>query len=85
MEQISFFLDKFKNLLPPDYVVKTAIFDVLNQDMKLNVPVSAIKVSGKKIFISADGYVKGELFQNQKEILDLLLIKLKNYTIDRVG
>jgi len=85
MQQISLYLDKFKGLLPPDYIVRTAVVEVLNKDFKLNLPISEISVSGKKIYISADGYIKNEIFQNQQQILKLLSLKLSSYKIDRVS
>ncbi len=85
MQQISLYLDKFKGLLPPDYIVRMAVLEVLNNDLKLNLSISAINVNAKKIYISADGYVKNEIFQNQQTILKLLSSKLTNYKVDRVG
>jgi hypothetical protein len=85
MQQIALYLDKFKGLLPPDYIVRMAVCEVLNNDFKIEVTITDIKVAKTKIYISADGYVKSEIFQNHQEILKKLLSKLTTYKINRVG
>lgn len=85
MQQIALYLDKFNGLLPPDYIVRTAVCEILTNDLKLKVTITNVSVRGTRIYINGDGYLKNEIFQNQNHILKLLKERLRSYKVDRVG
>jgi hypothetical protein len=84
MQQISFFLNKFEGLLPPDYVVRNAVCEVLGE-YQIKVSMTEVSVRGSRVYVSADGYIKAEIFQNQKAILAGLLQRLSRYKVSSVG
>jgi hypothetical protein len=69
MEQISFFLAKFKNLGLGDAVAKAAFTEVVEKVLGVKLGPESVKLKDGTFFVSADSVVKSELFLKRSKIL----------------
>lgn len=79
MFNISGFLEKFKNITPPDKFVKDELVDVVKDVVGIDIEKENIGVRNGTIFISVDPIVKNEIFLKKREVLESLKEKLKVY------
>lgn len=72
MEQISKYLQKFKNLLKNEYAVREVIFEALYEVTGAKLDKSRISVRGKTAHIKASPATKNEVVVRKKALLDKL-------------
>ena len=69
MEQISFFLEKFKSLGLGDIAAKTALVESVEKILKVKIPVSSVTLRNGIFFVSAHPALKSELYLGREAIL----------------
>lgn len=79
MFNISSFLEKFKNITPPDKFVKDEFIGVVKDVIGIDIKKENIAVRGGKIFLSIDPIVKNEIFLRKRDMLETLKERLKVY------
>lgn len=79
MFNISNFLEKFKNITPPDKFVKDVLISVVKEVANIDIEKDNIDVRNGTIFISVDPIIKNEIFLRKSEIMQNLTEKLKEY------
>ena len=78
---ISNFLEKFKNLKPTDTYIQEAFIETVKEVMNVELSKSEITVKRHTIFLNVHSTLKTELYLRKKEILQTLEKKLKKETI----
>lgn len=79
MFNIGNFLEKFKNITPPDKFVKEVLIDVVKDIVDIEIEKDNIDVRNGTIFISVDPIIKNEIFLKKSEVMENLKEKLKIY------
>lgn len=79
MFNIGNFLEKFKNITPPDKFVKDVLISVVKETTNIDIEKDNIDVRNGTIFISVDPIIKNEIFLKKGEVLENLREKLKVY------
>lgn len=79
MFNIGNFLEKFKNITPPDKYVKEVFITVVKSVVGIEIEKEDLDVRNGVIFISADPIVKNEIFLKKSEIMKNLIKELKQY------
>ena len=79
MFNIGNFLEKFKNITPPDKFVKEVLIDVVKDVVSVEIEKDNIDVRNGTIFISVDPIIKNEIFLKKSEVMENLKEKLKIY------
>ncbi|MFQ5661677.1 MAG: hypothetical protein ACE5F2_00280 [Candidatus Paceibacteria bacterium] len=79
MFNIGNFLEKFKNITPPDKFVKDVLIGVVKDVVNIEIEKENIDVRNGTIFISADPIIKNEIFLKKSEIMQNLTGRLKQY------
>lgn len=69
MEQISFFLEKFKNLGLASEAVKRAFIETVEKTTGASLPPGSVAVKDDTIFVKARPALKSELFIKREQIL----------------
>lgn len=82
MFNISQFLEKFKNITPPDKFVKEIFISVVKDTSGIALEAGDLDVRNGVIFISTNPIVKNEIFLKKREILQNLSKELKQYKKD---
>jgi topoisomerase IA-like protein len=78
---ISNFLEIFKNLKPTDTYIQEAFIETVKEVMNVELSKSEIKVQKYTLFLNVHPALKTELYLRKKEILETLGKKLKKETI----
>ncbi len=81
---ISGFLEKFKNLKPSDTYIKDVFISCVKEIMNVDITKNEITVQRETIFLNVHPTLKTELYLHKKAILKLLQEKLKKYTINNI-
>lgn len=79
MFNIGNFLEKFKNITPPDKFVKDVLIGVVKDTVNIDIEKDNIDVRNGTIFITVDPIIKSEIFFKKSEIIKSLTEKLKKY------
>lgn len=79
MFNIGNFLEKFRNITPPDKFVKDVLIDVVKETANIDIEKENLDVRNGVIFISIDSIIKNEIFLKKAEIMKNLTEKLKEY------
>lgn len=79
MFNIGNFLEKFRNITPPDKFVKDVLIDVVKETANIDIEKENLDVRNGVIFISIDSIIKNEIFLKKAEIMKNLTEKLKKY------
>jgi len=70
--KISNFLDKFKKLTPPDYLIKVSLFEIVKSELGIELNKENIKVNNFVIFIKEKPIIKNEIYFKKEIILNKL-------------
>jgi len=84
MQKIKFFLEKFKNFVPSDRVLKTAVIAAVKKQTKIELTLSAIKISGWQIYLTVKPVVRSEIFIKRERIMAELEQTLANYQFKKI-
>lgn len=79
MFNIGNFLERFKNITPPDKFVKDVFIYVVKDAVNIEIEKDDLDVRNGTIFISIDPIIKSEIFLKKNEIMKNLTKKLKEY------
>lgn len=79
MFNIGDFLEKFKNITPPDKFVKEELISAVKDVVGIAIEKDNIDVRNGTIFISVDPIIKNEIFLKKSEVMENLKEKLKIY------
>ncbi len=69
MEQISFFLEKFKNLGLSSVVAKSAFIEAVEKILKVKIPPEAVELKNDIFFVQAHPALKSELYLKRELVL----------------
>jgi len=72
MEQISFFLAKFKNLGLDDALAREAFIEIINKTLGVKLDQKSVRLKDGTFFVSAHPGIKSELFLKREKILESL-------------
>ena len=59
---ISSFLEKFKNIIPPDDFLKKTFISIIKEEVGIEIPRKDIKIERGTIYLSASPAIKSELY-----------------------
>jgi len=76
MEQISFFLAKFKNLGLGDAAAKAAFTEVVEKILGVKLEPRSVNLKDGTFFVNANSAIKSELFLKRTKILADLALSL---------
>lgn len=79
MFNISDFLEKFKNITPPDKFIKDELIGAVRDIVCIDIKKDDINVRLGTVFLSVDPIIKNEIFLRKKEVLESLKERLKVY------
>lgn len=79
MENISSFLNKFKNIVPPERFVKEVFIRVVSNVANITILEKEITVKKNILHIQMSSLKKNELFLHKEKLLDELNKELKSY------
>lgn len=68
MEQINFYLERFKNFKIKDQDLKEKIINIINEKVGVNVSLDEIKIINGVVKINKTGAEKSEIFINREKI-----------------
>lgn len=74
MFNVNDFLNKFKNLTPPDNEVREKSIEIIKNEIGVDIDKKNISIKNNSIFIKTKPIIKNEIFINKEKILQ----KLKN-------
>ena len=69
-KKIGYFLEKFKQLTPPDDFLKTHISQFIEEEIGLCVDKKQINISKKIVYIDAKPLIKNEIFFRKESLLE---------------
>ncbi len=78
------FLEKFKNITPPDDFLKKVFISAVLQELRISIEKSDIKIRNKTIYVSAPPVVKNELYIKKPLILKRVCENLKKSQISDI-
>lgn len=84
MEQIAFYLQKFKNLPPSPQAIRKSVAEAILECVGVAVPDDIIEVRNGTVFVRATGPLKSELFIKKTDILMRINQKLQT-RVERIG
>ncbi len=76
MFNIGNLLNKFKDLTPPNELIKNVATGSIKEVLKIEVPKKNIKISGNIIYLDATPALKSAVFTNKNSILKKISEKL---------
>lgn len=79
IEKINLFLNKFKNIVPPERFIKREIVGVVKEIVGVVLHENNLKLKRNVVYISTQAVIKSEVFLHKKEILLLLSQRLSKY------
>lgn len=79
MKNLSSFLDKFKNITPPERFVKEVFIKVVSDTTEITLLKNEIDVRGSVLFITTQPAIKSELFLKKDLLLEKLNQELQQY------
>jgi len=72
MKEISYFFDKFRNLLALDGEIKKILCLVLKKNISEEISQSNIKISKNILYLQVNSKIKNEVFIKKQQILSEL-------------
>lgn len=69
MFNIDDFLNKFKNLTPPDNEVREKVIEIIKNEINITIDKKNISIRNNSIFIKTKPIIKNELFINKEKLL----------------
>ncbi|MBI5140350.1 MAG: DUF721 domain-containing protein [Candidatus Vogelbacteria bacterium] len=85
MEKIGGFLERIKNIKPPDFDVRKNISEIVGEMMGENIQLKDISVRNEVVYIAGDSSFKSEIFLKKKGIIEKLKEKLPDNTIKDIN
>ncbi|PIT96529.1 hypothetical protein COT82_02735 [Candidatus Campbellbacteria bacterium CG10_big_fil_rev_8_21_14_0_10_35_52] len=79
MFNISNFLEKFKNITPPNKFIKDIFISVVKNTTNILLKKNDLDVRNGTIFISTDPIIKNEIFLQKDEIMKQIVKNLNKY------
>jgi hypothetical protein len=76
MDGIKLYLERFKNLLPPDDQLKTLLVEIIKEECGVSLEKKSITVSRWSVFVKAPAAAKSEIYLHREQILERLAIGL---------
>jgi len=68
MNQLSIYLEKFKNLEPLDAKTKRSVVAAFKKVLNADIDIKAIKIAKNAIFINIEPALKSEAFIHKEEL-----------------
>lgn len=81
MDNISKFLERFKNFVPREIFLKDVVVKSISEVAGVNIEKKNIKISGNNIFLNVSPNIKNLVFIKKQKILENIATKI-NYKID---
>ncbi|HET8575317.1 MAG TPA: hypothetical protein VFM02_04085 [Candidatus Paceibacterota bacterium] len=72
MQSFSNLLKRFKNLTPPDGIIREAVSKVLMEQLGVEIPVQKIQIRSKVVFLQENNIIKSQVFLKKKILLQEL-------------
>ncbi len=76
MQEIKFFLEKFKNILQGDRDLKNELIVKINKETGIILTDTRVKIKEKTAFIQEKPVVKSEIFLKKDKIIESLAGKI---------
>jgi len=76
MDHFGLFFEKFKKFTVPYKKVRESVANQCGLIIKKEVPVTAVRVLGRTLYVDLHPTIKGEIFLHKKEILSEVNRKL---------
>jgi len=80
MFNIGDFLIKFKNLTPPDQIVKNIFLNIIYKKLDIKIPKKNISLKNNTLYLKINPIIKNEIFLHKESILKELKKELKEKT-----
>lgn len=80
IKKISDNLLKFRNVTPPDGILKSAIIEILKTEFGIHIEKKHISVKNNNVFLFLPSVVKNELFLKKSSVLK----KIQNLVPNRI-
>lgn len=84
MDGIKLFLERFKNLLPPDDQLKTLLVEIIKEECGVPLDKKSITVNRWSVFVKAPAAAKNEIYLHQEKILERLASSLGHQGVKRL-
>ncbi len=81
---IGSFLEKFKNITPPDDFLKKTFISVVKEETGIEVPRKDIKITHGVIYLSASPTIKSELYIKKSLLLKRISAALSKEQISDI-
>jgi len=81
MKALSQFFDKYKNIAPPDVVIRDSVVLLFDEYFSFPITREQVKVRSGVVYIDCPSLVKSEVFLNKKKILDELLRRVSPHRV----
>lgn len=78
-KNLSSFLEKFANLIPPERFLKEIFIRTVFEVTKINLKEEEIKINGKNIFLSSHPAKKSEIFLQKQVLLKKMNEELSSF------
>ena len=73
---ISSYLEKFRNIKPPNDSIKKVVIDVISIELGVDLLTENLNVKNNIVYINSSPTLKNEVLFNKKELLGLVNKKL---------
>ena len=72
MNQLSIYLEKFKNLEPLDAKTKRSVIFAFKKVLNADIDIKSIKIAKNAIFINIEPVLKSEAFIHKEELAECI-------------
>jgi len=72
MFNIDSFLNKFKNLTPPDGEIREKVSEIIKNEINIEIDKKYISIKNGSIYIKTKPIIKNEIFIKKKKLLEEL-------------
>ena len=79
MKGIRLFLDRFRNLTPPDQFIKKECISVIKNRLNVEIKKEDISIKNNIIYINTSSTIKSELFIKKEDLLKELSECISKY------
>lgn len=79
MFNINIYLNKFKDIIPPDKFIKDEFVSTVKSVVGVVIKKDDINIINGNVFVSTDPIVKNEIFLKKRNVISELKERLKNH------